>query len=542
LADVVAGVTLAAYMIPAAIGDASLARLPPQAGLYACLFAGLVFWFLCGSRHTSVTVTSAISLLVGTTLGSMAPDEPARVAALAACTALMVGVMSLAAFALRAGSLVAFISESVLIGFKAGVALTLVGTQLPKVLGISGVHGGFFHCVTETFARMDEANVASVAIGAGALGLLIVGRVLLARVPMALVVVVAGVVLTGALGLGARGVHMLGEVPRGLPVPGLPRVHAQDLNEILPLAMACFLLGTVETVAIGRMFASKHADRLDANREFLALAGANLAAGLGQGFPVSGGMSQSLVNEGAGAKTPMSGLVCALVILAVALFLSGLLRDLPQQVLAAVILMAVPGLVRVDAIRHLARVQPSELLVAGAALGGVLASGLLRGVLIGAVLSMVLMIRRVARPTVAFLGRIPGTRRYSDLERHPDNEQVPGVLVFRCESDLVYFNAEHVLDAVMLKVRESRPHVRVVICDLSTSPIIDASGAEMLSTMANRLRDAGARLVIVEARAKMRDRLRAQGLEKLTGPIDRQIGVAEAVDAAERTLKSEGGA
>lgn len=529
--DVVAGVTLAAYMIPAAIGDASLARLPPQAGLYACLFAGLVFWCLCGSRHTAITVTSAISLLVGTTLGSMSPGDPGRVAALAACTALMVGVMALAAFVLRAGSLVAFISESVMIGFKGGVALTLIGTQTPKLLGLSGVHGGFFRSASETIGRLGETNAASVVVGVGALAVLLAGRVWLRRVPMAFVVVVAGIALAAPLGLGARGVRLLGEVPRGVPMPALPDVHWRDVNDLLPLALACFLIGTVETAAIGRMFAAKHGGRLDANREFLALSGANLAAGLGGGFPVSGGMSQSLVNEGAGARSPISGLVSALVILAVALFLSGLLSDLPQPVLAAVVLMAVPGLVRPGSIRHLWRVQRSELIVAVAALGGVLASGLLRGVMIGAVLSMVLLIRRAARPHVAFLGRIPGTRRYSDLERNPDNESIPGVLLFRCESSLVYFNTEHVLDSVMKKVREATPPVRVVICDLSAAPHVDAAGAEMLDAMASQLRSAGVRMVIVEARGKVRDRLRAQGMEAIAGPFDRQVGVAEAVEA-----------
>lgn len=533
-ADSVAGFTLAAYLLPAAIGDASLARLPPEAGLYSCMFAGLVFWALCSSRHTAVTVTSAISLLMGTTLGSLAEGDATRFGALAACTALFVAALAFAAWLVRAGSLVNFVSETVLIGFKAGVALTLASTQLPKLFGMSGAHGGFWVCARHFFSHLGETNRASLAIGLGALGILVLGKVFLKNKPVALFVVVGGIIAAGALGLGERGVKMLGEVPRGLPPIGLPAVHLSDLNDLLPLAMACFLLGAVETAAIGRMFASKHGGRLDANQEFLALAGANLAAGLGQGLPVSGGMSQSLVNESGGAKTPVSGLVASLVILVVALFLSGTLRNLPQPVLAAVVLMAVVGLVKVSALKHLWRNDKPELLIALAALAGVLASGLLRGVLIGAVISMLLLIRRASRPHVAFLGRIPGTRRYSDMERHPDNEAIPGVVVFRPEASLVYFNADHVRDAVIAKVRSTAPAPRIVICDLSASPMMDLAGAETIRGLDKELQLMKMELQIVEARSSVRDKLRLEGVENRMGRIDRFTSVADAIEAIQR--------
>ncbi|MFG0283612.1 MAG: SulP family inorganic anion transporter [Phycisphaerales bacterium JB039] len=535
-ADAIAGLTLAAYLLPASIGDASLANLPPEAGLYACMFSGLVFWMLCSSRHTAVTVTSAISLLMGTTLGSLADGDASRFGGLAAGTALLVAALAFGAWLIRAGSLVSFVSETVLIGFKAGVALTLASTQLPKLFGIGGVHGGFWECSRHFIARLGETNLASLVVGAGALAVLVAGKFLLRNKPVAIFVVIGGIVVAGAANLDERGVKMLGEVPQGLPMPGLPDVRWDDLNELLPLAMACFLLGAVETSAIGRMFAAKHRGRLDANREFLALAGANLAAGLGRGFPVSGGMSQSLVNESAGARTPASGLAAALVVLLVVLFLSGLLRDLPQPVLAAIVLMAVMGLVNVRALLHLWRTDRTELLIAAAALGGVLASGLLRGVLIGAVISLVLLIRRASRPNVAFLGRIPGARRYSDMERHPDNQRVPGMVIFRSEGSLVYFNAEHVRDRVMAEVRATAP--RTVVCDLSASPHLDLGGAEMLSGLAAELEAMGIRLLIVEARSRVRDRLRAEGLEDRIGRIDRFTSVADAVDAMQGDIKA----
>jgi SulP family sulfate permease len=523
--DVIAGVTLAAYLVPAAIGDASLAQLPPQAGLYACIFSGLVFGWLCSSRHTVITVTSAISLLTGTSLGALAGGDPARMLALASCTALLVAALALGAWLIKAGSLVNFVSETVLIGFKVGVALTLASTQIPKLLGISRPHGGFWECARHIVRHIRETNLASLTVGLVALGVLILGKVLVKNKPVALLVVVGAIVVAGAIDLEGRGVKMLGEVPHGLPPLTLPAVRADDINDILPLAMACFLLGAVETAAIGRMFASKHGGRLNANRELLALAGGNLAAGLGQGFAVSGGMSQSLVNESAGARTPVSGIVAATITLLIAVFLSGMLRNLPQPVLAAIVLMAVAGLVNVRAIVHLYKVDRSELLIAAAALAGVLASGLLRGVLIGAVISMVLLIRRAARPHVGFLGRIPGTRRYSDLDRHPDNESIPGVLVFRPEGGMVYFNADHVRDTVMERVRGMHPHT--VICDLSASPMLDLAGAEMLTILEKELVAQGACLRVVEARASVRDRLRRQHVE-----VDRHTSVADAVDAA----------
>ncbi len=536
--DVVAGVTLAAYLLPAGIGDASLARLPPESGLYACMFSGLVFWSLCGSRRTAISVTSAISLLMGTSIGALAGGDTARFGALAACTALLVAGMALIAWILRAGSLVCFISETVLIGFKVGVALTLASTQLPKLMGFSAGHGNFWECARHLVDHLHEWNAVALIVGLVALAVLVLGKVFLKNKPVSLLVVIAGIVVAGVLDLEARGVKVLGDLPRGVPTPGLPAIGWTDLNDLLPLAMACFLLGAVETAAIGRMFAARHGERFDANREFLALAGANLAAGLGRGFPVSGGMSQSLVNEGAGARSPLSGLFAALLILVVVTFFSGALRNLPQPVLAAIVLMAVAGLVKVSTIQRLWRTDKSELLVAAAALAGVLASGLLRGVLIGAVISMVLLIRRASRPHVAFLGRIPGARRYSDIERHPDNEQIPGLLIFRSEGSIVYFNADHIREAVLARFRQTSPIPRIVLCDLSAAPIVDLSGAEMLSMLDEELRTLGARLEIVEARASVRDKLRIEGLEARVGRIDRFTSVADAVEGYEHGSQS----
>jgi sulfate permease, SulP family len=529
-ADLIAGVTLAAYLMPAGLADASLANLPPEAGLYACLFSGLVFWLFCSSRHTAITITSAISVLVGASLGDLAGGDVSRFWALASCTALIVGGLGFIAWLAKAGVIVNFISESVLVGFKCGIALFIASTQLPKLFGFKGSHGDFWERSGYFFSHLRETNLTSLLLGLGALAVLLLGKRFLKNKPVSLFVVIAGIVAASSMDLGSFGVKLLGEVPQGLPPFGLPAIHLSDLNELLPLALGCFLLGVVETAALGRTFALKYRYRFDANQELLGIASANVMAGLGHGFPVSGGMSQSLVNESGGARTPLSGFIAAILTLLIVLFVSGVLRNLPQPVLAAIVLMAVTGLFKVTALKHLWRADRAEFVVAIAALLGVMTSGLLRGVLIGAIISLVQLLRRASRPHVAFLGRIPGARRFSDMARHPDNEPVPGALLFRTEASLLYFNADHVRDTVMKRVAEMGAGLRLAICDLSTSPYADLAGAEMLAGLHDQLALVNVRLQIVEARSSVRDRLHSEGVEDKVGRIGRFKSLADAVD------------
>ena len=529
--DLTAGITLAAYLLPAGLGDASLANLPPEAGLYACLCSGLVFWIFCSSRHTTITVTSAISLLVGASLAELAGGEPSRFGALAAGTAVLVAVIALIAWAVRAGAIVNFISESVMVGFKCGVALFLASTQLPKLFGIEGAHGDFWDNTRHFLNHLHETNFASLGIGLASLVALILSKVYLRHKPIALLVVICGIVVSSLLALNTKGVKLLGEVPQGLPTVRIPDVYWSDLNALLPLALACFLLAAVETAAIGRTFSAKHGGRLNANQEFLALAASNLAAGLGRGFPVRGGMSQSLVNEESGARTPLSGAIAAGFILVVVLFFSRLLSALPQPVLAAVVLMAVTGLFQIAALKHLWRASRSDFVVAMAALLGVLGSGLLRGVMIGAAISLVQLMHRTSRPHVAILGRIPGTRRFSDVERHPDNETIPDTMIFRPESSLVYFNIEHVCMMILERVRQSPVPPRLVVIDLSAAPYVDLQSAHALASLAGEISKSGSRLQVVEARSAVRDRLRGEGLDVRLGGVDRFTSIADALDA-----------
>ncbi len=529
--DILAGITLAAYLLPAALGDASLANLPPEAGLYACLFGGLVFWAFCGSRYTAISVTSAISLVIGTSLGEMTGGNTMRFSALAAGTALLVSFIAFIAWLAKAGVMVNFISESVMTGFKCGVALFLASTQLPKLFGFHGAHGSFWGNAGFFFKHLGETNSISLLVGGIALAFLIIGKVFLKHKPVALFVVIGGIVAASALSLEARGVKLIGTVPQGLPPLRLPAVYWHDLNELLPLALACFLLGAVETAAIGRMFVAKHGGRFDANQENLALAVSNLVAGVGSGFPVSGGTSQSLVNEECGSRTPLSTALAAVFILVVVLFFSHLLSALPQPVLAAVVLVAVASLLKLSTLKELWHNDRPEFVVAMAAFLGVLTSGLLRGVMIGAAISLVQLVRESSRPHIGLLGRIPGTRHFSDRERHLDNELIAGVMIFRPESGLVYFNVDYVSETILNRVNAEPTTPKLVVLDLSAAARVDMQSAHTLASMAEELTAKGIQFHAVEPRSSVRDRLRKEGVDSKLGGINRFSTVADVIDS-----------
>jgi MFS superfamily sulfate permease-like transporter len=288
------------------------------------------------------------------------------------------------------------------------------------------------------------------------------------------------------------------------------------------------LLSYIESVSAARTFALKHNYDIDARQELLGLGAASLLAGFFQGYPVAGGLSQSAVNERAGARTPLAVVVASVAIGCVLLFLTGLFRTLPDAVLAAVVLVAVKGLIDLRELRHLWRVSRLDFFAAAVALCGVLLMGVLDGVMVAVLASLAMLLWRVAHPHVAFLGRIPGTDRFSDLARHPENEPIPGVLAFRIQSSLLYFNADQVLDVVLNRAR-SQVRLRRVICDLGNAPYVDLAGARMLRRLHAELQAMNAELKIVEAHGPVRDVLRAEGLEQLVGHIARRGSIAELV-------------
>jgi high affinity sulfate transporter 1 len=531
--DAVAGVTLAAYAIPVALAYATLAGLPPQYGIYCYLAGGLLYALFGSSRQLAVGPTSAISMLVGATIAGMAAGDPARWADIAALTALVMAGMSVLAWALRLSSLVDFISETILLGFKAGAALTIAMTQLPKLFGVKGGGEHFFERIAILAGQLPDTNVAVLAFGLVALGLLLAGEKLAPGRPVALAVVALSIVALSVTSLAEFGFSIVGELPRGLPDFRAPGLRLRDVDGVLPLAFACLLLAYVEGVSAARTLAQKNGYAIDARQELLGLGAANLATAFSQGYPVAGGLSQSSVNEKAGAKTPLALVFASLTIALCLIFLTGLLRNLPNVVLAAIVLVAVKGLINLGELRHLWRVSRFEFAVAMVALAGVLVLGILKGVMLAAVVSLLLLIKRAARPHVAFLGRIPGFRGLSDMERNPDNAPVPGALVFRVDAALVYFNAEHVRDVVWARIRSTAGPLRLVVCDLSATPNVDLAGARMLAKLHADLETAGIKLRMAGAHAGVRDILRAEGLEERAGYFGRRVAAVDVVDEFE---------
>jgi SulP family sulfate permease len=528
--DLVAGITLAAYAVPVALAYATLAGLPPQIGVYGCLLGGLGYALLGSSRHLAIGPTSAISLLVGASVSTMAGGDPLLYAQIATLTGFMVALLCLLAWVLNLSTLTNFISETILLGFKAGAALSIAATQLPGLLGVPGGGAHFFERIYNVSLQLGDANMAVMAVGFSALLLLAFGERLLPGRPVALFVIVLSIVVAWAFDLSQFGVVTVGQLPKGLPSLGLPLLRPREVDGVIPLAAACMLLSYIESLSAARAFAAKHGYSLNVRQELLGLAGANLAVALGHGYPVGGGLSQSAVNEKAGAKTPLALLFASATLAVCLLFLTGLLRDLPKAVLAAIVLMAVAGLINVRELRRVWRVSRLEFQVAMVALVAVLLLGILKGVLLAAVASILLLLRRTASPHVAFLGRIPGTRRYSDLARNPDNEKIPGVVVFRTEASLLYFNVDNVLRDILARVRQEGSGVRLVICDLSSSPYVDLAGVSVLLTLHLELQKLGISLRVTEARSSVRDLLRAEGLDEKVGPIDRFASVADLVE------------
>ncbi len=529
--DAIAGITLAAYGIPVSLAYASLAGLPPQYGIYCYLVGGLFYALFGSSRQLAIGPTSAISMLVGVTVAGMAQGDPGRWADIAALTALVIAAMCVVAWLLRLSHLVNFISETILLGFKAGAALTIGLTQLPKLFGVKGGGEAFFERLVILWGQLPDTNLVVLAFGITALVVLLLGEKFLPGRPVALIVVAVSIIVLSVTPLGSLGFKVVGELPKGLPAFHLPGLRVRDVEGVIPLAFACTLLAYVESVSAARALAQAHRYEIDARQELLGLGAANLAAAFFQAYPVAGGLSQSSVNDKAGAKTPLALVFASVAIGLCLMYLTGMLSNLPNVVLAAIVLVAVKGLINIRELRHVWRVSRYEFVVSMVAFGAVLFLGILNGVIVAVLVSLLLMIRRTAHPHVAFLGHTPGTAIYSDMERSPESTPVPGVLLFRVEASLLYFNVEHVRDAVWQKIRSSTEPLKLVVCDLSSTPVIDLAGAGMLAKLNQELDAAGIRLRVTGALAAVREILRAEGMEERVGSVGRERSMTDLIDS-----------
>jgi sulfate permease, SulP family len=509
--DIIAGVTLAAYAIPVSLAYAALAGLPPQIGVYGYMLGGIGYVLLGSSRQLAVGPTSAISLMIAATVGALAGGNPVRYAQIASLAAFAVAVLCLIAWIFRVSTLVRLISDSILVGFKAGAGLTIIMTQLPSLFGVAGGGHNFFDRLFKLLGQLNGIQWTVLAVGLIAILLLLLGERFLRGRPVGLAVVILSIVVATILGFPAMGIPVTGNIPSGLPNFAMPTFGLLEFDELFPLAAGILLLAYIEGVSAARSFAAKHGYALDVRQEFLGLGAANLVVSLGHGYPVAGGLSQSAVNDQAGAKTALALVFCSATLAICLLFLTGLLTNLPKAVLAAIVFTAVYKLVDVPALIRMWRISRIDLIAALIALVSVLLLGILQGILLAAIASIFLLLARASQPNVAFLGRLPGSGRYADSARNPEVEPLAGIIAFRPEASLLYINAETVMDMVLAKVR-AIPDTKLVVCGLSSSPFIDLAGAKMLHDLQVELSSRGIALQIVGARGQVRDVLQADGL------------------------------
>jgi sulfate permease, SulP family len=522
--DLVAGITLAAYAIPVSLAYAGLAGLPLQVGIYGYLLGGLAYAIFGASRQLAIGPTSAISLMLAATVAEMAAGDSQRYGEIASLTAFTVAGLCLIAWALRLSALVRLISNSILVGFKAGAGLAIAITQVPNLLGVAGGGHNFFERAALLLTQLADTQGVVLAIGVAAILLLLLGDRLLPGKPVALGVVVLSILAAHLLALPALGVPTTGTIPAGLPSLAAPALRLRDVEGIVPLAGGCLLLAYIESISAARAFAAKHGYTLDPRQEFLGLGAANLAAAAGHGYPVAGGLSQSAVNDKAGARTPLALIIASITLAFCLVFLTDLLQSLPRAVLAAVVLTAVMGLLDFPTLVRMRQISRLDFYAAMIALAAVLLLGILQGILLAALVSILMLLISASRPHVAFLGRVPGTRLTSDLARHPENEALPGVIAFRPEASLLYINSDTVLESVLERLRLLGPaETRLVVCDLSASPFIDLAGSRMLHELHAELERHGIVLRIVGAHGAVRDLLRADGIGEKVGGLGRGV-------------------
>jgi MFS superfamily sulfate permease-like transporter len=429
-------------------------------------------------------------------------------------------------------ALVKLISDSILVGFKTGAGLTIAMTQLPSLFGVKGGGHNFFERLVLLAGQLTQIQILVLAVGLIAILLIVIGERLLPGKPVALGVVGLAIATATLLGLPSLGVPTTGEIPSGLPTLAGPVLRLRDVEGIVPLAAGCLLLAYIESVSAARTFAAKHGYALDPRQELLGIGAANLAAAMGHGYPVAGGLSQSAVNDKAGACSPLALVFASMTLALCLLFLTGLLENLPKAVLAAIVLTAIYGLMDFPAMFRMWRVSRLDFYAATIALIAVLLLGILQGILLAALASILLLLARVSSPHVAFLGRVPGTNSYSDTERHPENEPVPGVIIVRPEASLIYVNADAVLEAVLNRLRANRPSViRLIVCDLSAAPYLDLAGSGALHTLHAELAKRGTAFRVIGARGSVRDLLRADGVEGKIGRVGRSVTLESVLDA-----------
>jgi sulfate permease, SulP family len=487
--DVIAGLITAAVVIPKAMAYATIAGLPVQVGLYTAFIPMVIYAVLGTSRPLSVSTTTTLAILTAAELGEVVPNgDPAALMNATATLTLLVGAMLVLASFLRLGFIANFISEPVLIGFKAGIGLVIVLDQIPKLMGVHFAKGTFAHNLYSIFQSIPSTSLPTLVFAIIMILMLIGLEHFIPKAPAPLIVVAAAIAAVGLLGVQKHGLELVGQIPRGLPSLILP-----DLSLIPGLwagALGIALMSFTETVAAGRAFAKSGEPAPHANRELLATGlGNGLGAILGA-MPSGGGTSQTAVNRHAGARTQLAGMVTAAAALLVMLLLAPLMGKMPQATLAAVVIVYSIGLIQPVEFRAILRVRRTEFIWALIALAGVMLLGTLKGILVAIIASIAGLAHQVSDPAVYVLGRKPGTNVFRPRSNeHPEDETFPGLLLLRFEGRAFFANAERIAHKIRVLIEEVKP--KVVVIDMSGVFDLEYSALKMLIEGEKRSRERG---------------------------------------------------
>lgn len=529
--DVVAGLTVGALVLPAAMAFAELAGLPPVTGLYTAVLATIAYTLIGSSRQLIVGPEGVAAVLVGVTVQPLAGGDPERYGALAAALALLVGAVFVFAWILRLGFIADYFSRAVLVGYLTGVGVSLVIGQAEKLTGVP-VEGDTPVAELGDFVRnLGDIDGATTALGVTALAALVLLRRFVPRLPGPLVVVVVSVLLSAALDFEERDIDVVGEIPAGLPALSVPDVGAADLLDLLPGAVGIFLVVFSDSILTARSFAGRHGQHIRAGQELLALGAANAAAGFAGGFAGGASGSRTTVNDSSGARTQLAGLVGAGFVVVVLLALTAPMSNLPTAVLGAVIVVAAIGLIEPSAWKALATVARREVLIAAAAAVGVLTVGVLTALVVAVGLALLDAILRSAQPHDAVLGYVRRLDRWADVSLHPSAQVTEGVVVYRLDGRLFFANANYVRGRIVEALMGSRAEVHHLVFDAEAVTHIDATGLDALEGIVGDVEGRGITFVVARARSSLMSTLATGGLVDRIGPSCFFPTVASAVDA-----------
>ncbi len=536
--DAVAGVTTAAVVIPKSLAFASMAGLPLQAGLYVALVPMLVYALLGSSRSLSVSSTSTLAILTAAELALVPSKDPAALLAAASALTLLVGGCLMLAGLLRLGFLANFISDPVLAGFKAGLGLVIVVTQLPNLLGVHIDKGNFVQQVSSLLLHLPEANGATLVLAAVTLGLLVGTERFFARIPAPLLAVVLGVAAAAFLGLREAGVALTGPIPARIPVPVVPDLAL--LRSLWPGALGIALMSFTESIAAGRAFARGDDPPPAPNRELIALGAANLAGSFFQSFPAGGGTSQTAVNSRAGARTQVAELFTVSMVVATLLFLSPFVSLLPQATLAAIVIVTTLPLLSVAGFLSILRVRRTEFFWALAACVGVVMFGTLQGILAAIAISVVTLVYQANHPAVYILKRKPGTDIFrASTSEHPEDESIPGLVIVRTEGRMTFASAPHVRERLVALIRAEQP--QVVILECSAIPDFEYTALSALTRAEEKLREAGISLWLSSLNPQALKVIRRSPLVDALGTDRMFVDLPDAVRAYQTRSEAQDG-